>query len=487
MVKCIKGGRKMKGISGVVFSPHPPIIIPEIGQGSERALSQTKAGMHQVASFIKDQAPEVIICITPHGNVFQDAICLLDEPYLQGDFTAFNCAVRMKKAVDLKLNRAIQHVFLQKGIAHLFMKQLEAKQYRAKIELDHGCMVPLYYIDQAYTAYRLVHLTIGLMPLLELYQIGMALQQAVLNSGYTAVVLASGDLSHCLKNEGAYRYHPQGPVFDDKIKTALMDHDFFSILTLSPKIYNPAGQCGLRPFVLALGAVDGKKSDTQVYSYEGPFGVGYLTASLKVLSGETDSLVPRYHNFEQQQYVMRCQSEDVYMRLARTAIEAKINKKAKLKLKDFCKQETDTLFKSRILKERRGAFVSLSIDGILRGCIGTIEPIKRNLGEEIIYNAVQAAQHDPRFTPVTKKELLLLEIKVDILHPIELIQNELQLDVKKYGVIVEAGKRRGLLLPNLEGINEVTEQVRIARRKAGIHDGEKVKLYRFEVERHEVL
>jgi MEMO1 family protein len=134
---------------------------------------------------------------------------------------------------------------------------------------------------------------------------------------------------------------------------------------------------------------------------------------------------------------------------------------------------------------RAGAFVSLhDAAGGLRGCIGTIEPTQVNLAEEIIHNAISAATRDPRFPPVEPDELDGLEISVDVLTPAERIAGPEELDPKRYGVIVKQGYRRGLLLPDLEGVDSIDQQVSIARRKAGIGPREPVELYRFEVHRY---
>lgn len=132
-----------------------------------------------------------------------------------------------------------------------------------------------------------------------------------------------------------------------------------------------------------------------------------------------------------------------------------------------------------------GAFVCLKMHGDLRGCIGTIEPVRRSLAEEIINNAISAATRDPRFLPVEPEELPLLEVAVDVLFPPEEIDGPEHLDPKRFGVIVENGSRRGLLLPDLEGVDTVEQQIEIARHKAFIQRSEAIKLYRFAVERHE--
>ena len=134
---------------------------------------------------------------------------------------------------------------------------------------------------------------------------------------------------------------------------------------------------------------------------------------------------------------------------------------------------------------RAGAFVTLYKHGSLRGCIGTINPVRGSLAEEIIMNAVSAAFSDPRFPPLREEELPEIVCSVDVLEPPEAIESTAQLDVKEFGVIVTSGRRRGLLLPNLEGVDTVEEQVDIARRKAGIGAGETFSLERFRVVRHQ--
>ncbi len=136
------------------------------------------------------------------------------------------------------------------------------------------------------------------------------------------------------------------------------------------------------------------------------------------------------------------------------------------------------------LQQPAGVFVSLKKQGQLRGCIGTILPTQPDAATEIIRNAVSAATADPRFPRVQPQELVELEISVDILTPPELIESLSELDPRRYGVIVRRGNRSGLLLPDLEGVDTVTEQVDIACRKAGIHPGEPLEMYRFEVIRY---
>jgi AmmeMemoRadiSam system protein A len=139
-----------------------------------------------------------------------------------------------------------------------------------------------------------------------------------------------------------------------------------------------------------------------------------------------------------------------------------------------------------LLGQRAACFVSIKTDeGDLRGCIGTVEPVKATLADELIHNAISAATRDPRFLPIEISELPHLRYSVDVLSPPEPARFE-ELNPKIYGLIVEdeRGRRRGLLLPDLEGVESAEQQFQITARKAGIPPGADVKLYRFQVRRY---
>lgn len=139
---------------------------------------------------------------------------------------------------------------------------------------------------------------------------------------------------------------------------------------------------------------------------------------------------------------------------------------------------------SEQLEQSAGAFVSLKKHGKLRGCIGTFLPTKQTVAEEIIHNAVSAGTEDPRFWPVTLDEMPEIQISVDVLMIPEPIDSLDQLDSQKYGILIKSGSKTGLLLPDLEGVDTVQQQIDIARQKAGINIHEKIKIFRFKVSRY---
>lgn len=167
--------------------------------------------------------------------------------------------------------------------------------------------------------------------------------------------------------------------------------------------------------------------------------------------------------------------EHPFVQLARRSIESYITRRIVI-------DPPETL--DADMARQAGAFVSLHRHGQLRGCIGTIEPVQANLAQEIITNAISASTRDPRFPAMRPEELQDLEISVDVLEPAEPISSLAELDPKTCGVIVQTGRRRGLLLPDLEGVDTPEQQVEIALHKAYIRPTEPYQMYRFCVTRY---
>jgi len=479
----------MTFIKGIAMSPHPPIIVPEIGRGEEKTASKTIEGMKKLSEDIERIKPETIIFITPHGNAFSDGLCVLDEERIAGDLGQFmRPDMEYEKEVDIKLKEAIRKSFNENGIPSIFLNENRAHMYGVRVELDHGCIVPMYYIDKAYDSYRIVHITIGMLGLMDMYRAGMALRDAVEETGRNTVIVASGDLSHRLKDDGPYSYNPKGPVFDKTLVEAIEKGDYESVVRMPSKLSEPAGECGLRSIVMALGSIDTLPTEPHVYSYEGPFGVGYMTAFIEVKAGKTESLLEELKKKNLDHYSIMKESEDAFIKTARAAIEKWAKEGEQLSWHEV----KNSVFQGRSelvdgLEERKaGVFVSIHKDGCLRGCIGTISPVRECVAEEIISNAISAASNDPRFVPLRSDELTEIEIKVDVLGSLEKVATEGELDSSRYGVVVEAGCKRALLLPNLDGIDSVEKQLEAVKRKADIDETEECEIYRFEVERHEV-
>lgn len=315
------------------------------------------------------------------------------------------------------------------------------------------------------------------LPFLDLYKFGMCIGKSVRQSKERVVFIASGDLSHKLTHEAPYGYSKAGKEFDDLFVSSIKNLDIERLLDISEEMSENAGECGLRSFLMMFGALDGYELKPELYSYEGPFGVGYSVAKFSAGGMSQDRQIfmkVKEKNREKIKGIRDC--EDAFVKLARIALETYIKEK---KVIDVPKELPEEM-----LRSRTGVFVSLKLNGQLRGCIGTTGPTRKNIAEEIIHNAISAGTQDPRFFPVEEDELENLVYSVDVLKEPEPIKSIDQLDAKKYGVIVRAGRRSGLLLPNLEGVDTPEKQVSIALQKAGISKNENYTMERFEVIRH---
>lgn len=466
----------MQNLQAILISPHPPALVDALGYGGLKDAASTITGMSKISYILGTYKPKVVIYISPHGNMFADAVCILDEVKLKGDLRKFGAPqVAYEKMVSQELNEAIKNEFELAGIPHIFFSKEKAKKYGVSIGLDHGVIVPMYYIDQSYKDYKMVHIGPGGLSPRELYNAGKAVSSAIEDAGLPTVVVASGDLSHYLLEDGPYGYRKEGELLDREIVTIFKEERLADLLKIDKDLIDRGGECGLNGFIMAAGMFDSTDVNVSVYSYEGPFGVGYMTASL--LPADVNA-VPRFT-------VKKKAYEDPYLELARMAIEKYVKEGVQLDWDEY-KKYFSTAFIREVEEQHAGAFVSIHKNRDLRGCIGTISPTTENLVEEIIYCAIEACSADPRFYPVEKGELEFLDIKVDVLSQPEDIEDKSILDEKRYGVIVSKGVRRGLLLPNLEGVNSVEEQLKIAKRKAGIDENdENIRIKRFEVIRHE--
>ncbi|MBZ4688518.1 MAG: hypothetical protein PWQ96_928 [Clostridia bacterium] len=457
------------------FVPHPPLIVKEIGGREIEKVKKTVNAIEEWAESLASQEPDVLIFITPHATVFQDAIGINMEPELKGSFASFGApGVKFHKKNDLSLASAIRNKALQKDITIASIDSDLAREYRIETALDHGTMVPLYYIEKKGVDFPLVVISMGFLTFKELYSFGIALKDAVQESDLKVGIVASGDLSHRLTPDAPAGYDEKGKEFDEKIAAYLKNNSFLDILELDNGLIERAGECGLRPLIMLLGALDGCNVRTSVLSYEGPFGVGYLVARFDI-TGEAASLFEKYLQDRKNKIQKIRESESLPVQIARKSLEKYLREGKYLEAPEDLPEE---------LRERAGAFVSIKKEGSLRGCIGTIQATQPNVCEEIIHNAVSAGVRDPRFNPVEPEELSELEFSVDILMPAEPIDSMAELDPKRYGVIVRKGGRSGLLLPDLEGIDTAEEQVNIALKKAGISPHEDYRMERFLVKRY---
>lgn len=442
-----------------------------MGKGEEKKIQRTIDAYQKVAEAVGRLQPETIVLLSPHQIMYADYFHISPGQGARGDFGQF-CAARtsMEVAYDTEFVRVLCEKAGASGLPVGTLGERERK-------LDHGTMVPLYFVNQFWTEYRLVRIGLSGLPLAAHYRLGHCIQMAAQTLGRNTVVIASGDLSHKLKEDGPYGYQEEGPVYDGRIMDVMGRGAFGELLEFSEDFCEKAAECGQRSFTIMAGAFDRTGVEAERLSYEGPFGVGYGVCSYRPCGDDgTRNFLEQYEEKERKEILARREQEDAYVRLARYTIEAFVKTGTLPKMPQGLPEE--------LYQNRAGAFVSLKEDGRLRGCIGTIRAVRESLAEEIMHNAVSACSEDTRFSPVEDWEVDRLTISVDVLGETEKISSPEELDVTRYGVIVTKGGRRGLLLPNLEGVDTIEEQIAIAKQKAGIRDHESVELERFEVIRH---
>ena len=455
-----------------VMVPHPPIAVPEVGRQEIHRIEATERSYERIADIIAAAAPQTIVIFSPHATMYRDYFNVSGGSGAYGDLGQFNAgAVSFEETYDEEMTELLTRRCREAGFP-------AGTEYDQAKELDHGTMVPLYFIRKKYRDFRLVRIGLSGLPLAQHYRLGMILQQVIQELGRRTVIVASGDLSHCQKQDGPYGFRPQGPEYDQKIMATMSAADFGSLLTYDPVLLDQSMECGHRSFCLMAGTLDGLGVSTETLSHEATFGVGYGFVSYQVNGpDESRHFLAAYEQQQKQDAAARLEGQDAWVHLAADTISEWVLHRRRLSIPAHLPQE--------LMTARAGVFVSIHEHGELRGCIGTILPTKKNAAEEIIANAISACSRDPRFEPVGAEELAYLELSVDELKTPELIQDRSQLEVHRYGVICStADGRRGLLLPDLEGVDTVDEQIRIACRKGDIDPDEDVILQRFEVIRH---
>lgn len=451
--------------------PHPPIILPEVGRGEERKIVRTSQALERAAKEIAELRPDTIIISSPHAPAYADAFFIAAGDQAKGDLSQFGISPH-----DLSIEIAYDEE-LASVLADSYQRAPLVSPLRESRELDHGSLIPLRFIQKEYTDFKVLRLGISGFSSREHYRLGEAVAEACEQLDRRVVFIASGDLSHVLKADGPYGYKEAGPIFDSRLLEILERGDFSELLAFPEDLIEAAAQCGICSFQIMAGALSNQAFKAEKYSYEGTFGVGYAVIAYRLAGRLSEAPMREKKADGEGSWRLPNHGSDDYIELAKAVIAAY--------LKDGSLLPIPADLPAEMLNNKAGAFVSLHRHGNLRGCIGTIAPTCDSIAEEIRQNAISAATRDPRFNPMVLAEISDLELSVDVLQPAEAILSSAELDPRRYGVIVSSGYRRGLLLPNLEGVDTIEEQVSIALQKAGISPSESYSLERFEVVRHE--
>jgi AmmeMemoRadiSam system protein A len=433
-------------ISCAVLMCHAPIVIPQIAGNQAGHCRTTTEAMRETARALVAHEPSLIVLISPHAPRRPRSIGITFDGTLSGDFERFGHA-----QVALELRGAPDAAQLIAEKAHAEGISTHALAGRA---LDHGSMVPLFFVYEA--GYRGAIVVTSLpYPGTEIEAaLGHALREASRESVQRWAILASGDMSHRLTRDAPAGFAPRAREFDRGFTYALRHGDLRSAISADPELVELAAEDVVQSTAVAAAAVQYRAQGTRVFAYEAPFGVGYLEALLfsqDATRGKLDA------------------PPDVLVEIALQAISCALRGDA---------------YTPPVLappwNEARAVFVTLrSPSGELRGCIGRTEPRFATLSEEVADCAVSAATRDARMPSVRAEELASLSVEVSVLGDPERIEDVTQLDPQRYGVVVEQGALRGVLLPEVEGVDSAERQLQIALRKAGIAAHSRYNVSRF--------
>jgi len=271
---------------GVVFaglSPHPPLIIPEVGGKRRKEIQKTIDSLKVFGKEVVDSNPDLVIIISPHGPVLRDGISVSYSKSLSGDFRDFGVPqANYEVESNLAFIDRLKNKTDKNDIKLVKLKKEDLKNYGLSNELDHGVMVPLHFLLKADLNVPIISISMGLLDYKTLYDFGELLDLTLKKMDLDGAVIASGDLSHKLKPGAPAGYNPEAEMFDKKLTNLLSQEKFNEVLTIDKTLIKKAGECGLRPIIMTLGSIQNYNVQSDLKSYEGPFGVGYAVCSFNI-------------------------------------------------------------------------------------------------------------------------------------------------------------------------------------------------------------
>lgn len=292
---------------GAFILPHPPIIVPQIGKGEEKKIESTAKSCQEVAKLVAALDPDTIILTSPHSIMYSDYFHIVPGTGAKGNLSRFGAGeVSFHVEYDAEFVAALEDMANEKNLsAGTLGEEL--------LPLDHGAMIPLYFINQYLKDYKLVRIGLSGLSLLDHYQLGKCITKTAEALNRRVVLVASGDLSHKLKEAGPYGFAPEGNQFDLEVTEAMKRGDFLRFMEFSPDFTEAAAECGLRSFVIMAGALDGKSVQSKLFSYEGPFGVGYAVCSFEIIGKDESRHFDQIFEEKQRELANKKNKAKIYM------------------------------------------------------------------------------------------------------------------------------------------------------------------------------
>lgn len=454
-------------IGMVGLMPHAPVLIPEVGGGRERQASKSVQALRELSARMLEFQPERTVLISPHSPRRLGSFGVWSGARLQGTLAPFGCP---QVGVDLRNDEAfIRALKLEAEACALSVEEIPVRP------LDHGAIVPLYFLVEAGWAGATVVLGLNYPGEGGLAELGRCIAAAAKECGGRTVVIASGDMSHRLKPGAPAGYHPEARTFDDTFVSLLRQGQYRLIPGIDASLQELAAEDVVDSTLVALASVEDHSTNHEVLSYEGPFGVGYCVAVLYEAPVLEPAEIPRPILPTPPEVKITVEGHRLPS-LARQVVVAHLQGQVSL---------PPEINPGGYLAQRRGVFVTIRTrEGELRGCKGNLEPYFSNLMEETRAVVLSSAFNDGRFRPVVSGELDGLLFEVSVLHPLEPVRSPAELDPKIYGILVRTEDgRQAVMLPGVEGLDTVELQMNATLRKGGIASDEAVNIFRFRVDK----
>jgi MEMO1 family protein len=437
-----------------VLMPHAPVLVPAIGGSRGNAAAASTQAMREAAARVMAHQPETVLVISPHSPRQRRAFGLWADEQLEGSFAQFGSPeVSVRLPNDLPLAKAVAAEAQKLGVETWWIRDHE---------LDHGALVPLWFLVDAGWLGATVVVSLNDPADGGLTELGVAIAAAATTIQRRVAIVASGDMSHRLTKDAPCGFHPLAHRFDESFIGLVRSGDYRSLQNMDPDLRELAAEDAVDSTLIAAAAANWDATGHKVLGYQGPFGVGYGVAILF----EKDDAAANNH-------AAGASLPSVARRSVETALAG---------IAGSPPSPAD-----EYLSQKAPVFVTVRHrDGELRGCVGTIVPVCANIVAETWRNARLAAMNDKRFEPVSPDELADLRFEVSVLHSFENISSIADLDPQRFGVVVSTeDDRRGLLLPGIEEIRTTEAQLSIARKKGWMEEDEPVTIQRFQVDRFE--
>lgn len=421
------------------------VITPANTMMQERALRDL---ILKCASY----KPDSIIFVTPTGHVFVDAISIDYFSEIKADDKEYKC--------DFGILDELNRLSIREKIPSIFINPEKREQFELNLELEPYNIEFLKYLSRVVPEFKSVFITAAPISKGELLETGRSIREAVEVNEHKSILVVFSNFS-------------QNEEFASLLKDSIETNDFLPVVEYNPK---RVFEDDYDSILIGIGATEQLIINSEVFGEEEQaylltFKVNEDSESKEKGDFITASIIEAWDKkVKEDREILKANESDI-IKLVRAAVELWVKEGKRLNFDTYAQDVlANSDFLERLRNQRTGVFVAITKNGKPRGTMGTVNPITDNIAEEIINNSIEASTFDPQFVPINSEELDELSFEVNVMDPPEMVDSNEELDPQKYGIIVEQGLKRGVVLPGIEEVQTVEEQIELAKDRAGIND-----------------